>query len=217
MFYIRTADRLQRTAAWLEALDGGLDHLRAVIVDDSPRHLRRPRRGDGRATSATTPTSGAAVLDDPEKLARFVSFVNAPGCPTRVSVRRPNGASRCRSRSASRRSLTPMTADVTCPADALAAEQGVAALLPDGTQVAVFRTADGACTRVGNIDPFSGAGVLSRGIVGDRGGVPMVASPDAQAGVRAGHRPLPRRPRRGGRRRSRCARGAAALIVVRQP
>ena len=35
MFYIRTADRLQRTATWLEALDGGLDYLRSVIVDDS--------------------------------------------------------------------------------------------------------------------------------------------------------------------------------------
>ena len=35
MFYIRTADRLQRTAAWIEAMEGGLDHLRAVIVDDS--------------------------------------------------------------------------------------------------------------------------------------------------------------------------------------
>ncbi|HLY32945.1 MAG TPA: nitrite reductase large subunit NirB, partial [Jatrophihabitantaceae bacterium] len=34
IFYIRTADRLQRTAAWLEGLDGGLDYLRAVIVDD---------------------------------------------------------------------------------------------------------------------------------------------------------------------------------------
>ena len=35
MFYIRTADRLQRTAAWLESLEGGLDYLREVIVDDS--------------------------------------------------------------------------------------------------------------------------------------------------------------------------------------
>ena len=35
MFYIRTADRLQRTASWLESLDGGLDYLRSVIVDDS--------------------------------------------------------------------------------------------------------------------------------------------------------------------------------------
>ena len=35
MFYIRTADRLQRTAPWLEAIDGGLDHLRDVVCDDS--------------------------------------------------------------------------------------------------------------------------------------------------------------------------------------
>ena len=81
MFYIRTADRLQRTAAWLEALDGGLDHLRAVIVDDSLGHLRRAGRRDGRGTSPPTTTSGAATLEDPERLRRFVSFVNAPDAP----------------------------------------------------------------------------------------------------------------------------------------
>src|SRR5262249_14768580 len=35
MFYIRTADRLERTARWLERLDGGLDHLREVVLEDS--------------------------------------------------------------------------------------------------------------------------------------------------------------------------------------
>ena len=35
MFYIRTADRLQRTAPWVEGLEGGLDHLRDVVCDDS--------------------------------------------------------------------------------------------------------------------------------------------------------------------------------------
>ncbi|HEY1178934.1 MAG TPA: nitrite reductase large subunit NirB, partial [Phytomonospora sp.] len=35
MFYVRTADRLQRTATWIEGLDGGLDYLREVIVDDA--------------------------------------------------------------------------------------------------------------------------------------------------------------------------------------
>ena len=35
MFYIRTADRLQRTAPWVESLEGGLDHLKAVICEDS--------------------------------------------------------------------------------------------------------------------------------------------------------------------------------------
>ncbi|HVK21165.1 MAG TPA: nitrite reductase small subunit NirD [Actinokineospora sp.] len=64
-----------------------------------------------------------------------------------------------------------------CPVDRLGREQGVAVLLPDGTQVAVFRTHDDALYAVSNVDPFSGAAVLSRGIVGDLGGVPVVASP----------------------------------------
>jgi len=54
--------------------------------------------------------------------------------------------------------------------------RGVAALLPCGAQVALFRTGD-AVLGLSNVDPFSGAAVLSRGIVGDLGGVPVVASP----------------------------------------
>jgi nitrite reductase (NADH) large subunit len=80
MFYVRTADRLQRTAAWLEAMDGGLDHLREVIVDDSLGIC-----ADLDAAMATHAGSyvdeWAGVLDDPAKLARFTSFVNAPGTP----------------------------------------------------------------------------------------------------------------------------------------
>lgn len=64
-----------------------------------------------------------------------------------------------------------------CGLHLLQPERGVAALLPDGTQVAVFRTHDGRVLAVSNVDPFSGAAVLSRGIVGDKGGVPVVMSP----------------------------------------
>jgi nitrite reductase (NADH) small subunit len=64
-----------------------------------------------------------------------------------------------------------------CRLTALQPERGVAALLPDGTQVAVFRTHDDTVHALANIDPFSGAAVLSRGIVGDRAGVPVVVSP----------------------------------------
>jgi nitrite reductase (NADH) large subunit len=80
MFYIRTADRLQRTSSWIESLDGGLDYLRSVIIDDSlgicadldaamERHV------------ATYADEWRATLEDPDKLRRFVSFVNAPGVP----------------------------------------------------------------------------------------------------------------------------------------
>ena len=63
-----------------------------------------------------------------------------------------------------------------CPYDAIYPDTGVCALI-DGRQVAVFRLSEGSLHAVSNYDPFSSANVLSRGIVGDRGGEPKVASP----------------------------------------
>jgi nitrite reductase (NADH) small subunit len=63
-----------------------------------------------------------------------------------------------------------------CRYDDLIPERGVAALV-GGVAVAVFRTHDGALYALSNLDPFSGASVLSRGIVGDREGQATVASP----------------------------------------
>ncbi len=64
-----------------------------------------------------------------------------------------------------------------CPYARLDPLRGVAVLLPDGSQVALFRLADDTIRAVGNIDPIGRAAVLSRGIVGDRGGFPVVQSP----------------------------------------
>ncbi|GLV75131.1 nitrite reductase small subunit NirD [Streptomyces hygroscopicus] len=55
--------------------------------------------------------------------------------------------------------------------------RGVAALLPDGTQVAVFVDRAGRPYAIDNRDPFTGAYVLSRGLVGSAQGRPFVASP----------------------------------------
>jgi nitrite reductase (NADH) small subunit len=55
-------------------------------------------------------------------------------------------------------------------------ERGVVALV-DGVQMALFRTHDGRLYGLANRDPFSGANVLARGIVGTRDGVPTVLSP----------------------------------------
>lgn len=63
-----------------------------------------------------------------------------------------------------------------CSLDVLQPERGVAVLLGD-SQIAVFRTFDDQLYALSNVDPFSGAGVLSRGIVGDRASEPTVASP----------------------------------------
>ncbi|MEV7804786.1 nitrite reductase large subunit NirB [Microbispora sp. NPDC088329] len=80
MFYIRTADRLQRTAAWLENLDGGLDYLREVIMEDSLGICAELDAQMERHVS-TYADEWRAAIEDPDKLRRFVSFVNAPGVP----------------------------------------------------------------------------------------------------------------------------------------
>ncbi|MFI8566893.1 nitrite reductase large subunit NirB [Rhodococcus sp. NPDC078407] len=77
MFYVRTADRLQRTAPWLESLDGGLDHLKAVVCDDS-LGIGAELEADMERHVAGYKDEWAGVLEDDEKLGRFVSFVNAP-------------------------------------------------------------------------------------------------------------------------------------------
>jgi nitrite reductase (NADH) small subunit len=64
-----------------------------------------------------------------------------------------------------------------CTYDRLIPCRGVGVLLPDGTQVALFRLDDGSLHAVGNIDPFSGAAVISRGLVGDRAGRATVQTP----------------------------------------
>lgn len=64
-----------------------------------------------------------------------------------------------------------------CEYDRLIPGRGVGVLLDDGSQAALFRLDDGSVYAVANVDPFSGAAVLSRGIVGDRGGRVAVQSP----------------------------------------
>jgi nitrite reductase (NADH) large subunit len=80
MFYIRTADRLQRTASWLESLDGGIEYLRDVIVADRLGICDSLDAAMARHVADYT-DEWRATLENPERLRRFVSFVNAPGTP----------------------------------------------------------------------------------------------------------------------------------------
>ncbi|MCJ7857320.1 nitrite reductase large subunit NirB [Corynebacterium kalidii] len=79
-FYVRTADRLQRTAAWQEGTEGGLQHIREVVCEDSLGIGADLEDFIAHHVDDYT-DEWKAVLDDPEKLRRFVSFVNAPESP----------------------------------------------------------------------------------------------------------------------------------------
>ncbi|WP_406353647.1 nitrite reductase large subunit NirB [Streptomyces sp. NBC_01635] len=83
MFYIRSADRLERTSTWLERIPGGLDHVRDVVVHDS-LGICDELEARMRAHVSHYRDEWAETVDDPGKLARFVSFVNAPDTPDPV-------------------------------------------------------------------------------------------------------------------------------------
>jgi nitrite reductase (NADH) large subunit len=77
MYYVRTAERLQRTARWQEELEGGLDHVYAVVVEDS-LGIAEELEAAMALQIAGYEDEWAATLADPERLRRFRSFVNAP-------------------------------------------------------------------------------------------------------------------------------------------
>ena len=76
MFYIRTADRLERTASWLNKLEGGLDHLKAVVVDDV-LGIGAELEADVDRHVESYQCEWTATIDDPEKMRRFRTFVNS--------------------------------------------------------------------------------------------------------------------------------------------
>ena len=129
-----------------------------------------------------------ATLDDPEKLARFVSFVNAPDVPDpNISFReraRPGRAGRLAGPVSlgatipvGAPSMTPSDVDAVCRARRRSRSRAAWPRWCGGAAVAIFRTHDGNVYAMSNYDPFSQASVLARGIVGTRGDVPFVASP----------------------------------------
>ena len=76
MFYIRTADRLQRTSVWLESLEGGLDYLKSVIVDDN-LGLVADLEAEIQHVVGTYECEWKTTIEDAEKLKRFRTFVNS--------------------------------------------------------------------------------------------------------------------------------------------
>jgi nitrite reductase (NADH) large subunit len=75
MFYIQTADKLQRTSVWRESLEGGLDYLKAVVIDDS-LNIATDLEERMQLIVDRYECEWANALSDPEKLKRFRTFIN---------------------------------------------------------------------------------------------------------------------------------------------
>src|SRR5256886_5099466 len=87
MFYVRTADRLQRTAGWFNNLEGGIEYLRKVLIEDS-LGICAELEAEMAHIVATYQCEWKSTVEDPAKLARFRMFVNSPAPhPSLLSIR----------------------------------------------------------------------------------------------------------------------------------
>ncbi|UZD65941.1 nitrite reductase large subunit NirB [Marinobacter sp. AN1] len=78
MFYVRTADRLQRTSVWMENMEGGLDYLKQVVLEDSLGICAELEQHMADIVG-TYQCEWKSAVEDPQKRKRFREFVNAPG------------------------------------------------------------------------------------------------------------------------------------------
>ncbi len=77
MFYVRTGDRLQRTSVWFENLEGGMDYLQDVIINDK-LGICDELEADMQRIVDRYQCEWKTTIEDEEKVKRFTPFVNAP-------------------------------------------------------------------------------------------------------------------------------------------
>lgn len=190
MYYIQTADRLTRTSVWLDKMDGGIDYLRDVIVND--------RLGIGQELEQqlqflvdTYQCEWRAVVEDPKKRRLFQQFVNTEETEPSIEFVQERGQQRPADWSTDRPPLQQLTLrNGKSNGNGSAARwvrvgsvsdfprDGGAAIKYGHCQIAVFHFASrGEWYACQNLCPHRRELVLSRGIIGDQNGTPKVACP----------------------------------------
>jgi len=185
MYYITTADKLTRTSVWLEKLEGGIDHLRSVVLDDS-LGIAQSLEADMQHLVDTYQCEWKSVVESPKLRAKFRHFVNSDEDDSTVEfvaereMKRPtdwtNGKS---SQLVPIRLPAPKAANWVRVAktEDFPNDAGMA-IKYGNAQIAVFNfSSRGQWYAVQNECPHRHDMVLSRGIVGDQQGVPKVSCP----------------------------------------
>ena len=83
IFYVRTADRLQRTSVWMENMEGGLDYLKSVVIEDR-LNICEQLEQQMEYVIETYQCEWKTTLENPEHLKRFRHFVNSDQSDERV-------------------------------------------------------------------------------------------------------------------------------------
>jgi nitrite reductase (NADH) large subunit len=86
MFYIRTADRLQRTSVWLDNMEGGIEYLREVIINDS-LNINAELEAEMESNISNYQCEWKTTIETPEKLKRFKHYVNSDQIDTNLKFK----------------------------------------------------------------------------------------------------------------------------------
>jgi nitrite reductase (NADH) large subunit len=182
MYYIQTANPLERTARWLERLDGGITYLRAVIVDDALGICAQLER-DLQALVDTYECEWAAVVRNPARRAAFRHFANTPEPDPAARFVRERGQRR--PQDWPEQAPTPVLSTDTelgewvrvARAADVPRDGGVTVRVGD-MQIAVFNFATrGGWYACQAMCPHRGDMVLGRGLLGTQCGEAKVACP----------------------------------------
>jgi nitrite reductase (NADH) large subunit len=93
MFYVRTADRLQRTATWFNNLEGGIEELRRIIIEDK-LGICAALEAEMAHIVGTYQCEWRTALQDPAKRAQFRPFLNSPAADPSIVFVRERGQQR---------------------------------------------------------------------------------------------------------------------------
>ncbi|HET6422405.1 MAG TPA: nitrite reductase large subunit NirB, partial [Planctomycetaceae bacterium] len=191
MYYVMTADRLTRTSVWLEKLEGGIDFLRKVVIDDYLGICAELEAMMQRVVD-TYHCEWAEVVRDPERRKFFQQFVNTDETEPTIEIVHERGQSRPKDWSSDTIPVTeltlpngkkylPATDDRTWVRVGKVDDfpnEGGSAVRYGYAQIAVFRfTSRNEWYATSNMCPHKQEFVLSRGIIGDAQGEPKVACP----------------------------------------
>ena len=175
MFYVRTANRLQRTSVWLDNMEGGLDYLRQVVIDDS-LGIAAQLEQEMQQVVASYQCEWQTTLQDPARLKHFTPTINSTQPDETLHYEAVRGQ-RVPTQSA-RIPLMTLPAEpwsLICDLDAIPLNAGLGARLGN-QRIALFRFGNDLYA-LEDIEPGTTASVLSRGILGDVQGEPVVISP----------------------------------------
>lgn len=175
MFYVRTADRLQRTSVWLDNLEGGLDYLRQVVIDDS-LGIAATLEAEMQQVVASYQCEWRTTLADPSRRALFTAVLNGEGAEESLPYHRVRDQRQPAAQPhIPLRQLPAEPWSALCDLEAVPPQAGIGARL-GSERIALFRFGDDLYA-LEDREPGSEVSVLSRGILGDVAGEPVVISP----------------------------------------